>query len=208
MNTHLKDEFETKPEAAKASPIQSLTGSQNDESGAIAEIMQRTIRKQGKFKDKLSDFAHAFARTENFDQPWAEIVIRGQFQAKFGQTMNDMRKDLMEREDNLTPAGREDALHYAHTIAACIQDGETMPFWRAFDDAGAALAVKLDITESGAKMLMKEVFLEVEQKDLYEYGKDVEKRFHTPVREAQRASRETERGAERGAERERAGPSR
>jgi hypothetical protein len=59
------------------------------------------------------------------------------------------------------------------------------------------------LTDSCAKKMMKEAFEEAEGKDLYAYGKAVEKRFHTPVREAERAAQQAERS-----EKTRSGPQR
>jgi hypothetical protein len=168
-----------------------LTDSQFDESWAIAEIMHRSIKRSGSFHEKLVDYSHAFARSEKFDQMKGETIVRDQFKSRYGITMNQMRESLTNRETSLTRDERDGAFDYAQMIVPLISDGETMPFYRAFDYAGGALAEKLDITEVGAKKLMKEAFQEAEGRDLYEVGKAVEKEHHLPKRDAARATART-----------------
>lgn len=152
--------------------------------------MHRGIRKSGTFKEKLGDYSYAFARAEKFDVMKGESIIRDQFKARYGLSMNDLRKELGEREAALLPASKEDALMHARQIDKLIFDaasGNTMPFYKAFDHVGGALAEKLDITESGAKRLMKEVYHEIEGRDLYDTGKALEEKYYRPKRDAERA---------------------
>lgn len=117
--------------ARSSSTGKSLSDSQFDESWALAGIMERGIRKSGTFKEKLGDYAFAFARSEKFDVMKGETIIRDQFKARYGQTMNDMRKELAEREVEVRKTGREEALMHARTIEKLIFDpasGNTMPF--------------------------------------------------------------------------------
>ena len=114
----------------------------------------------------------------------AETIIREQFKARYGQTMNQFRAELKTREANLPETAHEEALGHAHKIAPLICGGDTMPFYRAFDTVGVALAQKLDITETGAKELLKSTFFEAEGRDLYEVSKALEKTYHDPVRNA------------------------
>lgn len=174
---------------------QSITGSklsdsQSDESRSLAEIMHRGIRKNGKFREKLTDYSHAFARGEKFDAMKAEMIIRDQFKSQYGETMNQMRLGLKERQENLPDTAGRDALEYARMIEPLIRDGETMPFYRAYDYVGGALSEKLNITESGAKELMTTAYRESEGEELYDFGKALEKKFHEPVREAKQQERE------------------
>lgn len=80
-------------------------------------------------------------------------------------------------------------------VEPLIRDGETMPFYRAYDHVGGALAEKLAITEAGAKKLLADTYREAEGRELYEAGKALEERFHRPRREAEiaqsRARRES-----------------
>lgn len=175
----------------------SLTDSQFDESWALAEIMHRAIRKTGSFHEKLTDYGHAFARAEKFDEMKGKVIIRDQFKARYGQTMNQMRETLKEREAALLDVAREDALQNARMIEALIRDGDTMPFYQAYDKTGGALAEKFNITETGAKELMKTAYRETEGRELYDTGKALEKQFHEPVREAERTARQVKRSQTR-----------
>ena len=177
-------------ETRQGSTGKKLSDSQYDESKSVAEIMQRGIRKNGKFREKLTDYSHAFARGEKFDAMKAEMIIRDQFKEQYGETMNQMRLALKERQENLPETAGRDALEYARMIEPLIRDGETMPFYRAYDYVGGALAEKLNITETGAKELMTTAFREIEGRELYEFGKALEKKFIVPEREAEQQTRD------------------
>jgi hypothetical protein len=116
-------------------------------------------------------------------------IIRDQFKSRYGETMNQMREGLADREAGLSRDDRDEAFDYAQMIVPLISVGDTMPFYRAFDVAGGGLAEKLNITEVGAKKLMKEAFQEAEGRDLYEVGKAVEKEHHLPKRDAERTTK-------------------
>ncbi|MGJ8629106.1 MAG: hypothetical protein ACSHXB_19265 [Sulfitobacter sp.] len=165
-----------------------LTNTQFDDVNAVVDIIHRGIQKSASFYEKLGDYSHALARTENFDQMKAKVVIRDIFKIKHGQTMNAMRESILEREANLPEPAQAQALAHARLIEPMIRNGDTMPFYRAYDHAGQALAQNLNISETGAKELMKSTFQDVEGRDLYAFGKEVEKEFHKPVRDAERAS--------------------
>jgi len=174
-----------------------LTTSQFEESWALAGVVEREIRKSGSFKEKLGDYAHAFSRTEKFDPMKAETIIRDQFRARYGETMNQMREGLMGREQKLDKSAVEAAIAHARDVGRLIKEGETMPFYRAYDDRAVQLARELKITESGAKTLMKDSFREQEGKELYDWGKAIEKEFHTSKMEAEKAEREATRSQKR-----------
>jgi hypothetical protein len=162
-----------------------LTESQFDEAWALAGIMAREIRKSGTFREKLSDYAHAFARTERFDALRGEEIIRDIFKARYGETMNQMRERMVNREHEIETAIGEDALRRAQSIPDLIREAPTMPFYRAYDQAAVAMAAEHGITEAGAKQMMKAAFASYahEGRDLYEAGKEAEKLYHKPVRE-------------------------
>lgn len=189
----IKDDEIKTPEVRQSNTGSKLSGSQYDESKSLAEIMHRGIRKNGKFREKLTDYSHAFARGEKFDAMKAEIIIRDQFKEQYGETMNQMRLGLKERQENLPETADRDALEYARMIEPLIRDGDTMPFYRAYNYVGGALAEKLNITETGAKELMTTTFREIEGRELYEFGKALEKKFIVPDRDAEQQSREVKR---------------
>lgn len=97
-----------------------LTNGQFSEGLAITEIIRDSINKTGRFAEKLGDFAHAYSRTEKFDQMRAEVIIRELFKERYGQTMNQQREKLMEREADLPDTAMPDALHQAKRVEEII----------------------------------------------------------------------------------------
>lgn len=181
-----------------------LTQSQHDESMMIAGIIAREIQHSGRFKDKLADYSNAFARNQKFDVMRAETIIRDQFKSLHGRSMNELRTALMDREARFDGNDRARAVGNAREIGTLIKSGETMPFFRAYDEQAVQLAKSLEITEAGAKTLMKDAFQEQNGEDLYQWGKSIEKEHHLPRREAASAERETVRSQHRDAPRPRA----
>lgn len=170
----------------------SLTNEQFGDVWAISEIMYRQIGKYGTFIEKLADYSYVYAKSQKFDQLKAESIIRDIFKLRYGQSLNQLRMELLDREANLPIIARPEALEQAHRIKDMISKGETKPFYRAYDHAAYTLAHHLAITEKGAKELMKSAFREAEGKELYEAGKAWEQTYHIPVRKAAReAKRET-----------------
>lgn len=183
--------FETKENERVAEARESfsgrlLTDPQFDEAIAITGIIEREIHKSGSFKDKLGDYAYAFARTEKMDTATAETRLRDLFAARTGQSMNQMREALQEREDKLTPAQKKVAYDYALGVGDLIEKGEKINFNRAFAHQGQELAREYGITDAGAKRLMKEEFKAAENADLYDWGKDLEEKFYRPQIEAEK----------------------
>ncbi len=160
-----------------------LTGSQFDESMGIAGIMEREIKRSGSFKEKLGDYAHAFSR--------------------YGQTMNQMRKKLMEREASLGDEDKKLAMGHALNVGTRIASGDTMPFYRAYDHEAVQLSRSIGITEKSARSLMTSEFKSHEGKELYAHGKEIEKQYHHPKLEADKQQRQAERGKARSFERSR-----
>jgi len=163
-----------------------LTESQFDESWALTGIMEREIKRSGSFKDKLGDYANAFARSEKFDALRGETTIRDQFKARYGQSMNALREDLQTREANLTQSEKNMGLSAALDVGTSIANGDTMPFYRAYDQEAVKLSKSLSITETGAKSLMKEQYKAHQGRDLYADCKEVEKQYHLPKVEAEK----------------------
>jgi hypothetical protein len=58
---------------------------------------------------------------------------------------------------------------------------------------GGALAENLNITETGAKELMTTAYREIEGRELYDFGKALEKKFIVPERGAEQQAREVKR---------------
>ncbi|MEL7029899.1 MAG: hypothetical protein AAGL49_12005 [Pseudomonadota bacterium] len=176
---------------------QQLTRNQLDEAWAISGIIRGEIEKTSSFRDKLTDYAHAYARAEKFDALRGEAILRDIYAARYGQSMNQTREGLMAAEENLTRESRAQqahdvALRHANSIGPMIRDGATQPFYLAYDKAAVALAGELKITQSGAKALMKDVYRTAHDRGLYEAGKEVEEAYHRPVREAELAARKAD----------------
>ncbi|HMR34518.1 MAG TPA: hypothetical protein PKA09_26415 [Geminicoccus sp.] len=177
-------------EARQSFSGKSLTDSQFAESWSLAGVMARNIRASGSFHEKLTDYAHAFARSEKFDAVKGETIIRDIFKARYGVTMNQMREGFVEREAEVRDSAREQALVHARDIEALISQGETMPFYRAYDRASGKLAETFGITQAAAKTMMKDAYREIEGRELYETGKALEDQHHRPKAEAEQAKRE------------------
>lgn len=176
-------------EARQSFTGKSLTDSQFAESWALAGVMARSIRASGSFHEKLTDYAHAFARSERFDAVKGETIIRDIFKARYGVTMNQMREGFTQREAEVRDSAREQAMAHARSIETLIAEGETMPFYQAYDQASARLAHSFGITQAAAKTMMKDAYREVEGRELYETGKALEDQ-HRPKVEAEQARRE------------------
>jgi len=173
-----------------------LTDSQFEEGWAVAGIIARENVKTGAFREKLSDYAHAFARTQRFDALKAEEIIRDIFKARYGQTMNEFRESLLSRETEIEPTIGGEALRRAQSIPERIREAPTMPFYLAYDEAAVAFASEYGITESCAKNMMKAAFMANEARELYEAGKEAESLYHKPARE-EAAARAEQRPANR-----------
>lgn len=169
-----------------------LTDAQFDESIAITGIVEREIQKSGAFKDKLGDYAYAFARSEKFDVMKAETVLRDLFKERTGQSMNELRKELVEREDNLTEQARQSAYNHATGLGDLIENGDKMSFNRAFAQQAQTLATELQITDIGAKRLMSDEFKSAEGSELYDWGKELEEQFFRPQIKAEKQQREAQ----------------
>ena len=182
MNYHFDgQENQRVAEARESFSGRLLTDAQFDEGIAITGI-----RKTGAFKEKLGDYAFAFSRTEKIDAARAESTLRDLFKARTGQTMNQMREQLLEREEKLTPAQTKLGYDYALAVGEMIEKGDKINFNRAFAHQGQELARELDITDAGAKRIMKDEFKAAENADLYDWGKKLEDEFYRPQIEAEK----------------------
>ena len=167
-----------------------LTESQCDIAADVASIINRHIQKTGSFREALTDYAHAFARSEKFDAMKGEVIIRDVYTAQFGHTMNTAREALLKNEKNLPETAREQAIDAARRTLDSIAQSETEPFYRAYDREGRSLARTLNITESAAKHLMVENYRVIEGRELYETGKELEQQHHKPKVDEARQERE------------------
>ncbi len=162
-----------------------LTDSQFDEAYAITSILGRAIRKSGSFRDKLTDYAHAFARDQRFDALKGEEILRDVFKGRYGQSMNQMREGLMEREALVKDSAQDQALHHASAVLSRIKNKQ-QPFYRASDREGVAMAHKHGVTELGAKKMMDVAYETSTGRSLYAAGKEMEAGYCTPRRASER----------------------
>ena len=185
----MTDFFDREPKAQTANVRESfvgksLTEAQCDIAMGVAGIIDRHIQKTGSFREPLTDYAHAFARSEKFDAMKGETIIRDVYAERYGRTMNATREALLENEKNLPEQAHDQALHSARQTLEAISSGDTEPFYKAYDREGSALAKTLSITESAAKSQMTESYRSVEGRELYETGKALEEKYHRPRMEA------------------------
>lgn len=169
-----------------------LTEGQFREAWAVSGVIRNEIKKTGSFVEKLTDYAHAYARSEKFDALRGETILRDIYKARYQQSMNQTREGLLETEKNLPEDARARALTSAESVSNLIKEGTTQPFYKAYDAASLALAGELKVTQSAAKNLMKEAYQKAHDRDLYAAGKQAEEQYHRPVREAAAAERKTE----------------
>lgn len=167
-----------------------LTDTQFNEAMAITGIIETEIKKSGTFREKLGDYAHAFARTEKFDSVKAETTLRDLFKARTGQSMNEMREQLMEREKSLADTDPELVKDITRQIGPMIKEGDKMTFYRAYDHQASRLAGELGITNTGAKKLMTETFRQEAGSELYDWGKGLEAKYYRPQIDAEKQSQE------------------
>jgi hypothetical protein len=179
-----------------------LTDRQFDDAMTITGIIEREIKNSGAFKDKLGDYSYAFARSEKFDAVKAETILRDLFKERTGQTMNQLREELVKREDAITDEHRAQAYARACDIGDMMENGVKLSFHRAYTHQAQQLAGEMQVTDACAKRLMHEEFKAAEGSELYDWGKELEERFYRPqidAEKAERTERDPSRGEEKGA---------
>jgi hypothetical protein len=201
-NTHLKEK-ERLAVARESFSGRLLTNAQFDEAIAITSILEREIKVSGTFKDKLSDYAHAFSRTQPFDGSRSESLLRDLFKERTGQTMNQLRETLAEREIKIGEESRDLVADRIEAMGRAIREGDKMTFHRAYAQEAQVLSEDLGITEAAAKRFMKEEFEAREKGDLYEWGKELEDQYYRPQIEAEKADRQKSEDRSRDQERPR-----
>lgn len=193
MDSQMSKQVETAVADARGSfSGRGLTDSQFHEAWAITTILDRHIHQSGSFREKLTDYAHAFARNDRFDAMRGESILRDIYTARFGRSLNQTREALMAAETALPEHAQTRALECAEAIGDMIQQPPTQPFYQAYDRAAVTLSNEFGITQAGAKALMKDAYARRHQTDLYEAGKALEEAYHKPVRAAEIAARKAE----------------
>jgi hypothetical protein len=174
-----------------------LTDRQFDEAMTITGIIEAEIQHSGSFKDKLGDYAYAFARTEKFDATKAETIIRDLFKERTGQTMNQMREDYAKREEAITDNHRAQAYSQACAIGEFMENGIKLSFNRTYAHQARQLAEEIGVTDACAKRLMREEFKAAENAELFDWGKELDEKYYRPQIEAERAERASPQEPER-----------
>ena len=187
------DPIERLIEAREGYSCRLLSNSQFMDVAAVGKVIERGIQQSGSFKSKLVEYATAMSRSENMNYLKCESAIRDVFKVQAGMSMNELRKLLLDRQDNLTQAQQDSAYPRAKEIGTMIEQGDKISFGRAYAKKASELADQLTITDTGAKALMKEAFQKQEGKDLIEWGKEQEKQYYRPQIEAEKQSREAAR---------------
>lgn len=194
MNNHNDPKEQKRIAAARESfSGRLLTDRQFDDAITITGIVEREIRNSGAFKDKLGDYAYAFARSEKFDAMKAETVLRDLFKERTGQTMNQMREELAKREETITDDYRAQAYTRASAIGDLMENGVKLSFHRAYAHQAQQLAEQIGVTDACAKRLMREEFTAAEGSELFDWGKELDETVYRPQIEAEKQARTEER---------------
>ena len=198
MNYSFEPDEKNRLLAVRETPaVRLLINTQFAEAVLITYIIECGIEKSGAFTDKLGDYAIAFARTEKISPAKAEMILREIFKARTGQTMNQRREALAEREARLTDDETARVLDHALAIGRMIEEGGTIAFHRAFAHQAQLLGRELGITHAAAKRFMKEAFKETRCEELYDWGKALEEKFFKPKIGAEKARSTAGRGERR-----------
>lgn len=206
-------ELEGVAQSRESFPARIRTDTEFDDVIAITGIIEREIKTNGKFKDKLTDFSAALARTASFDVVQADTIVRDMFKARTGQTMKQMLDGLLQREralfgapaqkpalsndftaveavpGNVTGDQKARAYKAANDAGLMVSEGRLLTFNRAVSYEAAVLATELGVTEAGAKRFIKEIFTETENRDFWEWGKELDSKYFYPQVEAERQRR-------------------
>ena len=181
----------TPPHAPREAARQSYSGQRLSETEfveaySICGIIERDIRKSGSFYEARENYAFAFAKGKKISPDQAMDVLGDIFKARFGHSMNQTREAILKRDTSTRP---DQAHAYAQQVGDLIRQGDTMPFYKAYDTAAQNMARDHDISQNRAKDLMKETYAATHGKTLYEDGKKLEEHYHAPVAQAQKAQK-------------------
>lgn len=191
---------DTRQTARQSQTGQRLTQAEFDDAYAISGIVNREIQKTGSFYEARENFAFAYAKGKKISPDQAQGVLNDIYKARYGQSMNQTREALIAQDQKVTAAV---AAPYTAKVGELIQQGETMPFYKAQDQVAGEMARTLGITEKRAKSLMKEDSVARFDKDLFDMGKELEAAYHEPVQEAKVAQEKAQQPTTNGPKRTR-----
>ena len=167
-----------------------LTDAQYFECKSVARIIEREILYSGTFKEKLGDYAYAFARSQKFDVAKAETILRDVFKASTGQSMNQMRESLAKGLEAIDDDHRQQAHQNACDIGDIMENGDKLTFNRVLASQAQNLAREFGITDIAAKRIMSDDFNKAEGSKLYDWGKELDEQFFRPQIDAEKRQRE------------------
>ncbi len=175
-----------------------LTDPQFEEFVSICCILNREINKSGSFIEKLETYAFAVSRTEKgINAAKADTILRDIFKGLFGQSLDQLRKQLLKAEEELEDDQQALGLEFSYATLQQIEDGDKIPFYRAYAEQAALMATALGITDVFAKKLIAKQFEAAEAREFYEEGKQFEDKFYRPQIEAEKRKRVTKTGNSR-----------
>jgi len=166
-----------------------LSDSQFDEAWHIVNIIRREIKKTTSFVPKLTDYAHAFSRDERFDAARGTTILRRLYTERYGETMNETREAILDREDEMRVDSEGIAKHYARAVLELVEETGKIPFWRALDQGAVTFAKNHRVSEGFAKAFMRGVYWSANGRDLYEAGKELEDLHYRPKNQDERSAK-------------------
>ena len=187
-----------------------LTDPQFEEFASICGILHREIHRSGSFIEKLETYAFAVSRAEKgINAAKADTILRDIFKGLFGQSLDQLRKQLLKTQEELDEEQVSVGLDFAYATLQQIEDSaqeaksadgsarpgtKAVPFYRAYAEQAALMATELGITDVFAKKLISEQFEAAEAREFYEEGKQFEDKFYRPQIEAEKRNRESRNG--------------
>ncbi len=175
-----------------------LTDPQFEEFTSICLILNREIHRSCSFIEKLETYAFAISRTEKgINASRADTIIRDLFKGLFGESMDSLRKTLLKNEEELDNEVIALGHDFALATLLMIEEGELMPFHRAYAHQATLMATELSISDVAAKRIMSEQFEQKAHREFYEEGKQFEDRFYLPQVEAAKRQRGSRNGGAR-----------
>ena len=175
------------PENPRETALQSysgqrMTNAEFEDAYAICGIIAREIKRSGSFFEARENYAFSFSKGKKISTEQAQDALGDVFKARHGQTMNEMREAVIAQDQKVTA---KMAAPYAEKVGQLIQEGETMPYYKALDQSSAEMAGAHGMTQNHAKSLMKEA-----KGDLYDLGKELQAAYHEPAVAARKAGSE------------------
>ncbi|MEM7069449.1 MAG: hypothetical protein AAF478_11255 [Pseudomonadota bacterium] len=172
-----------------------LTEPQYEEIVSFCCILHRETHRSASFIEKLETLAFAFSRTaKGINASKADMILRDTFKSLFGRSLDQLRNDILKRQENLNEEELAASLTHAYETLKLIENGNKITFHRASSQQAAILGAELGISDIFAKKVMSEQFAIAEGIEFYEAGKQAEDRFYRPQIEAEKRKR-TARGS-------------